>query len=356
MRLLGTLALVAGLAAMFAGPAQAETNFPVIGGSGNGSFEDRCPAGQYLTGIKGHAGAWTDEVQIVCQRIYGQPDPRDPSRMVRYYFFDSRLAYLGAPRGGGGGGPIDALCPQSEVIGLFTFMTNENRQVKAFTLTCNGKNGGDEFYVQFNLSRATVSLNYNFHSDAPGRQRCPTGEVGVGVRGRYGQDVNALSLICDTFIVPPLKNTSLNPNQPLPIQPFPYKPVQSTPSPARSNLPIKVTGVQSGGANRFPASLFPGDWAVSSSAGDAFELDLVQLTSGLFGEITDGNDLDKGTVRGTQSDSMHAQLTLKQPGLDRSGIISITVSSDGNSFTGSGTLSNGQAVTWQGTKKHPAAH
>jgi len=342
MRLLGTLALVVGLAAIFAGPAQAETNFPVIGGSGNGSFEDRCPTGQYLMGIKGHAGAWTDEVQIVCQRIYGVPDQGDPSRMDRYYF-DLHNLYLGAPRGGGGGGLTSAFCPQSEVIGLFPYMTDGNRQVKAFTLTCNGKNGHAEFYVQFNVSRNTVSSNYNFHSDAPGRQRCPTGEVGVGVRGRYGQDVNAISLICDVFNVPPITNAVLHPNQ-------------STPSPARSNLPIKVTGVQSGGANRFPASLFPGNWAVTSNMG-SFELDMVQLTaSALFGEIANGNAVDKGTLRGTQSDSMHAQLTLKQPGRNRSGTISITVSSDGNSFTGSGTLSDGQPITWQGTKKLPAAH
>ncbi len=340
MRLLGTLALVAGLAAMFAGPAQAETNFPVIGGSGNGSFEDRCPAGQYLIGIRGHAGAWTDEVQIVCERIY-QPNPGDSPLMSGSDLALHNL-YFGAPRGGGGGGPISAFCPQSEVVGLFPYMTDGNRQVKAFTLTCNAKNRSPEFYVQFNLSRSTVSINYNSHSDAPGRQRCPSGEVGVGLRGRYGQDVNAISLICDTFNVPPLTDAVVHPNQPAP--------------PTPNNLPIKVTGVQSGAANRWPASLFPGDWAVRSNMG-TFELDMVQLSSSaLFGDIANGNAVDKGTLRGTQSDSLHAQLTLKQPGRNRSGIISITVSSDGKSFTGSGTLSDGQPITWRGTKKLPAAH
>ena len=80
------------------------------------------------------------------------------------------------------------------------------------------------------------------------------------------------------------------------------------------------------------------------------------LTAALFGEITNGSTVDKGTVRGTQSDSSHAQLTLKQPGLNRTGTINITVVSDGNSFVGSGTLSNGQSFTWQGTKKHPVSH
>jgi hypothetical protein len=342
MRLLRALALLVGLAAIVAGPAKAETNFPVIGGSGNGSFEDRCPAGQYLMGIRGHAGAWTDEVQIVCQKIYALPDSSFPSRTDRYVYDLQHGLYYGAPRGGGGGGVTNAFCLQTEVIGLFPFMTDENRQVKAFTVTCAGKNGRPDFNVQFNLKSNTVSVNYNSHSDAPGRQHCPTGEVGVGVRGRYGQDVNAISLICDTFDPPLLTKAVLSPNQP-------------TPSPARTELPIKVTGVQSGGANRFPASLFPGDWAVTSSNMGSFELDMVQLSSGLFGEFTNGNAVDKGTVRGTQSDSMHAQFTLKQPARNRSGTISITISSDGNSFTGSGTLSNGDLVTWQGTKKHPAS-
>jgi hypothetical protein len=125
----------------------------------------------------------------------------------------------------------------------------------------------------------------------------------------------------------------------------------------QKDVPIKVTGAGSGGANRFPASSFPGDWTVTSSNMGSFELDMVQLTgSALFGEITNGSTLDKGTVRGTQSDSSHAQLTLKQPGLNRTGTVNITVISDGNSFIASGTLSNGQTFTWQGTKKHPVSH
>ncbi len=124
----------------------------------------------------------------------------------------------------------------------------------------------------------------------------------------------------------------------------------------QKDVPIKVTG-GSGGANRFPASLFPGDWTVSSSNMGSFELDMVQLTaSALFGEITNGSTLDKGTVRGTQSDSQHAQLTLKQPGLNLTGTINIIITGDGSSFTATGTLSNGKSFTWQGTKKHPVSH
>ena len=124
----------------------------------------------------------------------------------------------------------------------------------------------------------------------------------------------------------------------------------------QKEVPIKVTGAGSG-ANQFPASSFPGDWTVTSSNMGSFELDMVQLSgSALFGDITNGSTVDKGTVRGIQSDAQHAQLTLKQPGLNRTGTINITVISDGNSFIASGTLSNGQTFTWQGTKKHPVSH
>jgi hypothetical protein len=120
-------------------------------------------------------------------------------------------------------------------------------------------------------------------------------------------------------------------------------------------VPVKVTGAKSGAS--FANSLFVGAWSVTSTVGGAFNLEVVQLSGGnLFGEIDDGNATDKGTIRGSQTDSLHAQLTLKQPGLNRLGSILMTVSSDGNSFTATGTLASAQPITWQGTKKHPVTH
>ncbi len=345
MRLLGKLSLFAGLIAMFvAGSAQAETNFPVIGGPGNGSFEDRCPAGQYLTGIQGRAGAWTDQVQIVCERIVGEPD----RVLGTFYIFPVRqtsrdLHYYGPVRGGIYGAAItNVKC--SVVAGLMVYMTAENRQVKFFDLTCLGLNGQPSFKVRFNALRDPLSSNWNDRTDAPGYQQCPTGAAGIGIRGRYGKDVNALSLICDTFSVPPPTYADLHPGAP----------VSPTPSPLRSNLPVKITGRQTGAS--YANSLFVGKWTVRSDVSGAFEIEMIQLTGGnLFGEIADGNATDQGTLRGKLSDPLHAHLTLNQPGLNRSGTVDIALSSDGNSFTASGTLPGNQPLAWRGTKNALAA-
>jgi hypothetical protein len=365
VRFITKLILLVGLIVLSAAnSAQAETDFPVIGGSGNGSFEDRCPPGEFLTGIQGRAGAWTDEIQIVCQRIYGLPDPRDSSRIARY-FFDGQHIYLGAPRGGGGGGAITASCTASEVVGLYEFMTDENRQVKAFVVSCNGKNGGQPFEVGFNLKSNTTGTNYNFRPNAPGNQRCPSDEVGVGLRGRYGEDVNAMSLICNTFNVPPPPPDIVS----VPIQ-FNQQPPSNvggilgngvginlqgarTPTPVRSSLPIKITGVGTSAVSQRSPSLFDGRWIVNSNTSRrVFELNVLLLGSGtLFGEFTDGRAMDKGTLRGNRSDTLHAHLTFQQPGINQSGTIDIALSSDGASFTGSGTLANNQPVAWRGTKQ-----
>jgi hypothetical protein len=159
-----------------------------------------------------------------------------------------------------------------------------------------------------------------------------------------------MSLICDTFDAPPPTDAMLHSiNTVTDVMRYPY-----SPSPTRSNLPIKITGTKTG-TKRGPSyanSLFVGKWGVSSNIGGAFDLDFIQLPGGnLFAEIADGNVSDQGTLRGSMSDPLHAQLTLKQPGLNRSGIVEITLISDGSSFTGTGTLSDNQTLTWQGTKK-----
>jgi hypothetical protein len=124
---------------------------------------------------------------------------------------------------------------------------------------------------------------------------------------------------------------------------------------AHREVAIKQTGVQPGAT--YANSLFVGKWTVSSNTGGGFELQFIQLTGGvLFGEMTDGIQTDKGTLRGSLSDALHTQLTFKQPGINRAGTVNIALSSNGDSFTASGWLSNDQPFTWQGTKQHPVSH
>jgi hypothetical protein len=132
----GFLALLIVLAAALAGagPALAETNFPVIGGPGNGSFEDRCPAQQYLVELKGRAGDWIDQVQLVCAQIW--LEPRNGNNAAQYHEDRSESWYLGPVRGGQGGGPTGGACEGNPITGLQIAMTTGNRQVKYVVISC----------------------------------------------------------------------------------------------------------------------------------------------------------------------------------------------------------------------------
>jgi hypothetical protein len=345
----GSLVSIMGLvAALVAGPALAETNFPVIGGSGNGSFEDRCPAQQYLIAIQGRAGAWTDQVQIVCEPFWGIPSATKPGE-IDFYFPGRDDRYFGPGRGGAGGAPVtNAHCDdEGTVTGLMTYMTDANRQVKFFDLTCRNWNLGFVTKVRFNLSSDGFTANINEHSDAPVFEGCPTGEVGIGIRGRYGQDVNALSLICGSFDTPPPPTAILYPGTLAPPHPAALPP----PPPAPQSKPVKITGAGSAGQSApWPTSPFNGTWTVTADHGP-FQLQLMLVRGATIGGvISDGTPAEEGGLRGVVVDATHAQFIIAKDGHGRSGTLNVTLSSDGNSFTADGVLS-GVFVNWSGTRK-----
>ena len=43
--------------------------FQPYGGVGDASFDDRCPAGQYLVGLRVRSGLWLDQMAISCAPI-----------------------------------------------------------------------------------------------------------------------------------------------------------------------------------------------------------------------------------------------------------------------------------------------
>ncbi len=328
MRARGVVVSIIGVAAVLvAAPALAETNFPVIGGSGNGSFEDRCPAQQYLIAVQGRAGAWTDQVQIVCEPFWGNPSATRPGK-IDWYFPGRDDRYFGPGRGGDGGGVTNAHCDdEGTVIGLMAYMTDANRQVKFFDLSCKDWNDGNVTKVRFNLSSDGFKANLNERPDAPVFQGCPTGEVGIGIRGRYGQAVNAISLICGSFVTPPRPTTVTNSAAPVP-------------PPAPPSKPIKITGASNGGQpTPWPTSPFNGTWTVTADHGP-FELQLMLVRGATMGGvISDGSPAEEGGLRGVVVDATHAQFIIAKDGHGRSGTLNVTLSSDGNSFTADGVLS-----------------
>jgi hypothetical protein len=354
--MLSRLGLVAALLlTISATSAQAETDFPVIGGPGNGPFEDRCPPGQYLQGFMGFAGAWVNQIQIVCVKL-----ARAAATMQDGYVGQP---YKGTERGEiGEAGAVTVLCTRGQVItGIEPRMTEGNRQVKFIALACgdaDGKYDGRPLFVGPNSDR---TKDINLGPDRPQKQLCPEGEAGVGVRGRYGLDLNAISLICFNFDTPetikappPSYNNELQQAvQAMSLHGIDGVRAAPLPPPRVSNAgkPIKVTGA--GGVAPRPTSGFNGNWSVTSNLG-AFEIDLLLVNGRTMGAELKGNSGLNSGAHGVQVDATHAHLTLNPNPQNHTGSLDLTLSDDGNSLTGTGALS-GFAVTLQGTPM-AAAH
>jgi len=249
------------------GSALAETDFPVIGGPGNGPFEDRCPPGKYLQGFTGFAGAWVNQIQIVCVKVV-----RASTTMQDGYLGQP---YHGPPRGEfGEGGAVTVLCTRGQVItGIQPLMTDGNRQVKFMALSCGDGDGRYDDRPLFVGPHDNAAKDVNLGPDHPQNQLCPDGEAGVGVRGRYGMDLNAISLICFNFDTP----ETLTPAPPG-VDDQIFKAAQAMfpgdatarvapPPVSNSGMPIKVTGA--GGAP--PRDLQPRQFRDRSSAGERRE-------------------------------------------------------------------------------------
>ena len=353
MHILRKLGALAGLmAALATSPAMAETDFPVIGGPGNGPFEDRCPPGEYLQGFTGSAGTWVNQLQIACIKL-----TRSSATMQVGYL---GRRYDGPPRGTfGGGAPVTGLCTRGQVItGMQPVMTDGNRQVKFIGLFCGDGSGTHDFQPLFVGPNSDRNKDVNRGFDQPQEQLCPSGEAGVGVRGRYGMDLNAISLICfnfdtpETLAAPPPGSGDQFRLPTQAILPLGIRGVHVPPPPvSNAGKPIKITGA--GAAGPRPTSGFNGNWSVTSNLGN-FEIDLLLVSGQRIGAELKGNPGLNSGAHGVLIDATHAQLTLNQNPQNHTGSLDLTLSGDGNSLTGTGTIS-GFAVTLQGTPM-AAAH
>ena len=159
--------------------------FQPYGGVGDASFDDRCPAGQYLVGLRVRSGLWLDQMAISCAPINA-----DGTLGGRYY---------GPARGGNGGGPGEGYCPPGQVINNMNFtLTNGNRQVIKFDFHCRSTTNAAAASL---LTVGSPAINSNIAPHPPG-QSCPGGDAATGMTGRTGQHVNAVGLVCSRIVVP----------------------------------------------------------------------------------------------------------------------------------------------------------
>jgi hypothetical protein len=165
-------------------------------------------------------GNWYDQIGVVCAQV--QPNLTLTNKQF--------------PRmhgGTGGGGPTEYSCNDDEIVAAMNplYVEDNNRkdqlgEVAGLTLGCRSVKTGATRNLFVNAAYPAGSVLRHYPDASQG---CPNNMVGVGLNVRFGRYVNAVGLICDTYVAPP--------------------PVVAQ-APAK---PIKTTGKAKGGASA-PAS------------------------------------------------------------------------------------------------------
>lgn len=189
--------------------ARADIALPVWGSSGSNSYSDRCPGGFYLVGINVGMGAWYDQIGLVCAQV--QPN---------LTFTNKQFPRLHG--GNGGGAPVDYSCNDDEIVTALVprYVENENTkdqlgEIAALTLGCKSLKSGAQRNLFVNAAYPAGSILGHYPEST---QRCPDNTVAVGLNLRFGRYVNAVGLICDTYVPPP----------PVVAQAPPPKPIKTT--------------------------------------------------------------------------------------------------------------------------------
>jgi len=315
----------------------------VIGGNGGGQFQLRCPAGEnYLAGLEVTTDERVSTVKLICGTRQGEALV-SPVR-------------VGPDQGTVSGNRTSAICPIGGTVNDISVGADGNSGgiigVWSISLRCGNAHGqlgiGNPTYITLAGFQQEGGL-MSGPTETYGEDECPPTYVAKGVWGRSGLFIDAIGLICDW----------------VPADPPPPPPVHVA---ANAGEPIKITGRVAGQAPGPgpPPSLFSNSWRVTPNQGGPFTLDLMLVngtaaTGGNMGGaiVASDNPSDKGDMHGRQIDVTHAQLTFTQPANNRSGVIDLTVTGDGSTFTGLGQTADGKALTWQGTKTDPpppAAH
>jgi hypothetical protein len=203
-------------AGCFAGGVRAESYLPAMGGGGGGQFKAPCPDGQNLNGFELRAGDDVDAIRPACVISYGPiaataPALTTDSGLVAGPGTLGGLFQQVAPGwyGGPGGGIQRVLCPTTTpiVTGMYVQTDgDEDKTINNIHLFCGravieqtpAGNPSAIFDAPYRYPKTPTFLQES------GSQRCPGGQVAVGVHGRAGKYLDAIGLICDApRIAPP---------------------------------------------------------------------------------------------------------------------------------------------------------
>ncbi len=187
MRNMLVLATALVLAAAAPVPTASASETPIVGDGGGGEFRLDSSPGQYVAGLVGRAGAWIDQVALLCAPVSadGRRGAITPS-----------LGY-----GGQGGSPASAICA-GDGVGKRLFVVqvaggDHPRYVDNIKISCATQPPSD---ACFSAGGCGVSYVHDvpYHS-----LDCPPGELATGIRGRASNYLNAIGLVCGPGPTPP---------------------------------------------------------------------------------------------------------------------------------------------------------
>jgi hypothetical protein len=180
--------------------AQTDVMLPPLGGPGGGQFVARCPQGQLLTGVELRTGDDVDAIKPICVAAYStisvaelKPYPSTLAGANRQLVCTDRYT------------PPITIPLAPIVIGMYVRSEGKTEVVNNIHLFCGtaGPERGQSAEIQGaiiknELEPPTVRFD-GPPNDYPGRestQQCPSNLVAVGIHGRSGIWLDAVSLIC----------------------------------------------------------------------------------------------------------------------------------------------------------------
>jgi hypothetical protein len=161
------------------------------GGPGGSFFRSSCPAGAFMVGLKGRHGDVIDNMHVFCAFVSPIPAipprknwTRDPNNATGAFQVGNFIGLSG------GGGPDEQLCNPPHLVKTIRFNTRffDGLHLVAWVnMDCTH----DRF----------VSHDVTFAFDVPPgsspiTQSCPRGMWAVGLKGRFGDRVDAIGLLC----------------------------------------------------------------------------------------------------------------------------------------------------------------
>ena len=192
-RTLMALCLALGLTMLCSVITLATTDLPVYGGLGGQEFRADCPTGSYLVGLAGRTGEWVDRIAPICapwlvaKQVFGPPS-------------------VGPSHGGSTGGQEHHPICWNEFVGSIyvvqswkiDVLRSDNHYVQRIKTSCASVPPSAKSMSFYFGTKDPYDQNISFgpFGTKPPEQACPAKEAAVGIRGRAGQFVDAIGLIC----------------------------------------------------------------------------------------------------------------------------------------------------------------